>query len=139
MEIKFTVLGDPQGKDRPRAARRGSAVAIYTPRRTEEYERQIAQEYRAAARKYKFPDNAKLGMALEIYQSIPKHTSQVRRRLMLRGDIRPTKKPDIDNVTKVVMDALNGLAYTDDKFIVSCSAEKFYGEKPRVEVQIFEI
>lgn len=139
MEIKFTVLGDPQGKDRPRAARRGSAVLLYTPRKTEEYERQIAQEYRAAVKNFKFPDNAKLGMKLEIYQFIPKHTSQIRRRLMLRGDIRPTKKPDVDNVIKIVMDALNGLAYVDDRFIVSCSAEKFFSDEPRIEVRIFEI
>ena len=55
---------------------------------------------------------------------------------MLDGHIRSTKKPDCDNIAKIILDALNGLAYKDDKDIVSCLIEKWYGDEPRVEVYI---
>ena len=55
---------------------------------------------------------------------------------MVAGDIRPTKKPDFDNVTKAVCDALNGVAYDDDSQIVDAMARKFYSEQPRIEVII---
>ena len=46
-----------------------------------------------------------------------------------------TKKPDIDNVAKSVLDALNGLAFDDDSLIHDLQIIKRYtiGE-PRVEV-----
>lgn len=58
---------------------------------------------------------------------------------MIDKHIRPTKKPDLDNIMKCVTDALNEIAYQDDKQIVSASIEKYYSEEPRVEVAIMEI
>jgi Holliday junction resolvase RusA-like endonuclease len=58
---------------------------------------------------------------------------------MIAGTERPTKKPDIDNIEKIIFDALNGIAYNDDSQIVSCWADKFYSTVPRVEVVIYGI
>ena len=55
---------------------------------------------------------------------------------MLDGKILPAKKPDIDNVVKAVLDALNGVAYRDDTQVVELHVRKSYSEKPRVEVSI---
>lgn len=55
---------------------------------------------------------------------------------MVSGNIRPTHKPDFDNVTKAVCDALNGIAYSDDSQIVDAMERKFYSEQPRIEVII---
>lgn len=49
------------------------------------------------------------------------------------------KKPDIDNIAKVVCDALNGVAYKDDKQIVSLKLAKRYGSLPMVVIDINEI
>lgn len=57
---------------------------------------------------------------------------------MLLGHIRPAKKPDCDNVEKIICDALNGCAYKDDAQIVRCTVIKYYSETPRVEVDIQE-
>ncbi|WP_423739149.1 RusA family crossover junction endodeoxyribonuclease [Clostridium sporogenes] len=54
------------------------------------------------------------------------------------GIVRPTIKPDVDNIAKVILDSLNGLAYKDDKQIVTCGISKWYGEDPRVEVILEE-
>ena len=55
---------------------------------------------------------------------------------MLCGNIRPTKKPDCDNISKVICDALNGIAFHDDSMIVELAVEKFYSENPCVDVVI---
>lgn len=55
---------------------------------------------------------------------------------MIRGVFRPTKKPDADNIGKIVCDALNGLAYHDDAQVVDLHVRKFWYSEPRVEVII---
>ena len=58
---------------------------------------------------------------------------------MLEKKIRPTKKPDWDNVGKVICDSLNGIAYRDDAQVVDSMVRKFYSEDPKVVVTIEEI
>ena len=80
-----------------------------------------------------------LDIRIFAYYSIPKSTSKKKRELMLAGKIRPTKKPDFDNIAKIICDSLNGIAYQDDKLIVDGMFRKFYSEQPRVEVKILQI
>ena len=58
---------------------------------------------------------------------------------MRTGQLRPTKRPDMDNIVKIVADSLNKVAYHDDAQVVSTTIEKWYGTIPRVEVSISEI
>jgi Holliday junction resolvase RusA-like endonuclease len=55
---------------------------------------------------------------------------------MLAGEIKPTGRPDLDNVIKSILDALNGVAYSDDSAVISVTAEKRYAENPRVDVML---
>lgn len=55
---------------------------------------------------------------------------------MQDGYIRPTKKPDCDNIAKIICDALNGIAYYDDSQIVKIEVDKVYNETPGVDVVI---
>lgn len=70
---------------------------------------------------------------------IPGSASRKRRRDMLEGRELPTKKPDADNILKIILDALNGLAYADDKQVVWAECQKNYGEQPGVLVAVEEI
>lgn len=134
MRINFTVMGEPKGKGRPRFCRNtGHAI---TPKDTVNYETLVKMEYTQACGEQMFPDDAMLDMRIKAYYSIPKSASKKRHAAMLSGDIRPTKKPDMDNVIKIIADALNKIAYRDDTQIVDCQVRKFYSEKPRVEVMI---
>lgn len=134
MQINFTVMGEPKGKGRPRFCRNtGHAI---TPKDTVNYETLVKMEYTQACGEQMFPDDAMLDMRIKAYYSIPKSASKKRHAAMLSGDIRPTKKPDMDNVIKIIADALNKIAYRDDTQIVDCQVRKFYSEKPRVEVMI---
>lgn len=134
MEVKFTILGEPKGKGRPRFCRNtGHAI---TPKDTVNYETLVHMEYVAQCEEFRFPDDAMLDMRIKAYYSIPKSKSKKQRVAMLSGKIRPTKKPDMDNVVKIIADALNQVAYRDDTQIVDCQCRKFYSENPRVEVTI---
>ena len=53
---------------------------------------------------------------------------------MRSGIIRPTKKPDFDNIAKIICDALNGIAYKDDASIVSAIVEKYYADDDNPKV-----
>ena len=137
MKAKFTVLGEPQGKGRPRTVRlKTGASHTYTDDKTVLYENLIVTEYRQQCRKAKFPDNEMLDMRIIAYYAIPASASKKKQRQMESGEIRPIKKPDLDNVVKVVADALNAVAYRDDTQIVDCQIRKFYSTQPRIEVTI---
>lgn len=133
--IKLIIPGNPMGKQRPRVLKTG---ITYTPQQTVNYETLIKELY-AMEYKYQTPLEGPLAMKIKAYFQIPKSVSKVKATSMERGDIRPTKKPDSDNIIKIVADALNGLAYRDDSQIVSCSLEKYYSSVPRVQVEIEEI
>lgn len=138
--FSFTVPGEPQGKARARTwydARVGR-MASKTPENTVIYENLVKLCYQSAARNYHFPDDTPLRVEIRAYFSIAKRTARKWLPGMAAGLIRPTKKPDVDNITKAVLDALNKVAYKDDSAIVHFSIEKYYSDTPRVEVTIGE-
>lgn len=139
MVCKFVVLGEPVGKGRLRFRRAGEYMQRYSPARTVNYETLIKLEYHTQCEDYMFDANAALGMRIMAYKPIPKGTSKRKRVQMLDNHIRPTKKPDWDNVGKIVCDALNKVAFYDDSQIVDGSVIKCYSEQPRVEVEIWEV
>ena len=87
----------------------------------------------------KFEQGVSLKMNITAYFAVPKSTSKKKRAQMLKGSIRPTKKPDADNIAKVIADSLNGLAYHDDAQLVDVVVCKFYGENEGVAVEIQEV
>ena len=57
---------------------------------------------------------------------------------MLNNEISPTKKPDIDNVVKVVLDSMNKFAFKDDIQITCLNVEKRYSLEEKVKIKIEE-
>jgi len=136
--IKFTIPGEPKGKGRPKFSRQGKFVKTYTPETTVNYENWVKICFQEAKQE-KLADGFQLTATIKCYFGTPKSISKKNEELCLNGGLRPTKKPDIDNIAKIILDSLNGLAYADDKNIVTCNIEKWFGEEPRVEVEIKEI
>ena len=141
MILKFEVLGKPQGKAR---ARTGKGFA-FTPEKTVLYENLIKTEYQRQCGLHKFdtvPDS-KLKQPLEMHITaifeIPKSYTKGKRLAAEHNIIRPTVKPDGDNIAKVVCDALNGIAYIDDTQIVYLTIQKLYGGTAKVIVTISDI
>ena len=130
----FTVLGQPVAKGRPRVTKWGA----YTPEKTVNYENLVKWSYIEAHSKENLLERD-LSINIRFYFQIPKSTSKIKRILMNGGDIRPSKKPDIDNCIKSITDALNAIAYKDDSQIVEVHARKYYSDEPRTEVIIEEV
>ena len=142
--VTFMVPGPPVAKGRPRFGIRktkdgGSYVSVRTPDKTVIYENHVKLEYRDQTGGHRFRDDCMLEIEIEAYFSIPKSASKKKRAAMLTGDIRPTKKPDMDNILKAVADALNGIAYRDDSQIVRAIVDKYYDTAPRLIVTITEL
>ena len=133
--VSFTIPGAPVGKGRPRATRTGH---VYTPDTTVTYENLVKLMWQDTGAK-PFDADRQLAVKINAVYSIPKSVSNKRRAAMMEGTIRPTKKPDIDNVVKIICDALNGLAYHDDSQIVYLAVEKWYGAIPCVKVEVDEL
>ena len=131
---QLTIDGVPVAKGRPRLGRYGT----YTPKKTQEYEEYVKMCWLAKYGSIK-PSEQSLEVDIVFYLPIPKSVNKKKRAEMLDGKIKHTKKPDIDNLIKSVLDALNGLAYADDSQIIKVAAEKQYSEKPRTEIQISEV
>ena len=115
MIVNFTVPGEPKAKARPRMTTTGIA---YTPKKTVEYENWVKQCYLIEQKGKKLEGQIKAEIAA--YFTIPKSTSKKKRKKMTNYLIRPTKKPDTDNVAKIILDSLNSIAYDDDKQVVDC-------------------
>lgn len=135
MTVNFTVMGEPKGKGRPRFSNFGGVTRTYTPENTVIYENQVKIEYMQQSG-HRFSDTSELEMHIKAFFTIPKSTSKKKKAEMESGKIRPTKKPDVDNILKTIADSLNQIAYRDDAQIINCSVKKYYSEVPRVEVEI---
>lgn len=139
LTLKFTVLGDPQGKGRPRFYR-GRAV---TPKKTRYYELLVKYEaQQALEHMVQLPNfEAPCEVTIDAYYSIPKsYTKKQRHQIAESGSwvVRPGK-PDLDNIIKSVLDGMNGIVFRDDVQVVSLRAQKHWceGEElPRVDVKV---
>lgn len=132
--MKLTIQGKVQAKQRVRLGR----YSRYTPEQTKNYENWVKLSFINQYPNFKPLEN-ELEVSIKAYFEIPKSVSKKKREQMLNGNIRPIIKPDLDNIAKSVLDALNKLAYVDDKQIVFLEVEKFYDESPRVELMVEEI
>ena len=127
ISIKFTVYGKPQGKARPRFTCQGWA---YTPKQTADYEQQIRQAYISAGGQL-ISDTAPIIVCITAeFKKAKSNKMQT-----------PTLKPDTDNIAKIVCDALNGVAYHDDKQITSLTVDKVWADDgiEKVVVEIEEL
>lgn len=136
--IQFAVPGVPVPKQRPKFARRGRYVHAYTPQKTVDYEKLVADHARLAMAGVD-PLVGPVGVRLSIYLPIPKSWTKVRLKSYLEGKVLPRGKVDVDNVFKSVADAMNGIVYVDDAQVTDLSSCKRYSELPGVFVEVWPI
>jgi Holliday junction resolvase RusA-like endonuclease len=136
----FVILGEPKGKGRPRFSTVNGYVKTRTPEDTVNYENLVKLSYQKEFNGCPmYEQHEPLVMEIDAYYSIPKSTSKKKLEQMTQGKIRPTKKPDIDNMCKIIMDSLNKIAYYDDSQIVQATVNKYYSKTPRVHVRMYTL
>lgn len=134
MKLFFTINTNPFGKQRPRHNR--FTGTTYTPTETKEREAEIAWAYKSQCRGARFKSDEYIKLVVVAFFEIPKSFTAKDRQLIADGKKHPTVKPDWDNIGKLVADALNGIAYDDDKSIVDARVIKVYADKPRIDVYL---
>lgn len=137
MIIKFTVYGEPVAQGRPKASTQGGFVRMYDPKKSrdfKDYVRLVASEHAPSSLLL-----GEVGMLINIFRPIPKNFSKKKAALAEAGKIRPTTKPDTDNYTKGVKDALKSVIWKDDSQVVDEFARKWYSSRPRIEVKIMDL
>lgn len=119
--ISLTLPIHPVAWGRVKRGRYGQA---YVPPKTARYERDVARLLRSA---WKGPAlEGALKVSLTFFLAKPKRCKRA----------HPAVRPDLDNFSKGVLDAGNGILWADDGQIVECVAAKAYGEPPRVEMVV---
>lgn len=132
--IRLVIPGKPLGKQRPRVLKNG---ITYTPKETVDYEALIKQLY--ITQYFQKRLSGQLRIIITAYFPVPASAPKKIKEAMQNGGIRPGVKPDWDNIGKIVTDALNNLAYHDDKQIVEATVRKYYSDEPRVEIELEEV
>ena len=135
ISLSFTIPGAPRGKGRPRATRFGKGVRLYTDAKTASYEGLVALAAQTALAG-RDPMSGPLCISVLVKLAVPQSASRKAREAMLSGAQPPTKKPDLDNIVKAVLDGCNGVAFGDDAQVCWINAGKIYGERPGVDVII---
>lgn len=133
--IRFSVPGEPVGKGRPRFTKNGHA---YTPSKTRLYE-DFVKGKAYIAMEHKKPLTGPISLFVRAFFPIPKYFNRSMREKALSGELFHTKKPDWDNVGKIVSDALNGIVYHDDAVVASAEVVKLYSDFPRVEICVKQL
>lgn len=137
--MKLEILGKPMGKQRPRLGKFGT----YTPQKTANYETLIKYSFTQKYPNFK-PYESELKAKITAIFEVPKSYSKKKREALLpisgieNSGAGYIHKPDCDNIAKIVLDALNGLAYKDDSQITALLVFKEYGEQAKVIVEVEE-
>ena len=137
MKLKYEIEIEESitGKARPRM--NTYTGRAYTPTKTKNYEYLVRQIFVYKYPQYK-PIEGRVTMTIIAYFEIPKSTSKKKEAEMLANIISPTKKPDADNIVKIVLDAMNKFAFKDDTQVTKLEIEKKYSRTPRIYVKIEE-
>lgn len=129
MRIEFDVFGRPQGKQRPRMTRLGT---VYTPKVTKDYERLVKQSFEKVKPDGWTPIESAVMVTIEAYFIQAKSNK----------DKYCTIKPDIDNISKAILDGIQGNdgVILDDKAVTAIITKKFWGviDKVRVTIETME-
>jgi len=128
--ISIVVYGSPKALKRHRIFRVGGSLRAYDPSRGDKSDF-IMQIIKCRPPE---PLNGKLALSFKFYMPIPKCFPKRLRREGL--DVPHVKKPDLDNLIKFCLDAMNNLIYRDDSQIYRIEAVKLYSEKPRTVIEI---
>jgi len=128
---QYEIIQPPK----PQLQTRKGLNGFYDP--SKEYKKTIIWQIRPHAPTK--PLEGPIALYLTFYVPIPACTSAKNKRKMLLGEIKPNKRPDIDNFAYIVTNALKTIVYEDDGQICDMILSKRYGEIPKTVIKVCEI
>lgn len=138
MEIKLTVLGEPHAQMRHKTYKRGTFTGAYDPSKDIKKDFLMTVQNSAPDEPITLP----IMLSVQFYFGRPKSHYKTGKNSTMLKDGCPewhTSRKDIDNLQKLIFDALNGIFWKDDAQICWVEAQKKYSEKPRTEITIITL
>lgn len=132
-KYKFEIIGKPIGKGRPRLGK----YSTYTPKKTADYEKLVKWTFTNKFKNFKKIEGPVKAKIIAVFEPAPSLSKKKKEELLHK--INYTKKPDADNIAKIILDSLNGLAYKDDNQVTALLVLKDYGIENKVIVELEEI
>lgn len=140
MKLTFTIPGEPTAQGRPRFSTHGGFVKAYDPEKSRNYKAYVKLLASEAMQNIGLTlTELPLGVEIITDVGIPASKSKKFKEQALNGLQLPIKKPDVDNVAKIILDSISGIVYKDDKQIVKLTVSKKYSDIPKVEVKIYNV
>ena len=136
--IDFIVPGTTVGKGRPRFVKRGNYTHTYTPEATASYEN-LVKVRAMEAMKGREPFSGPVSCRIELAVIPPASWSNKKQMAALAGELFPTTKPDLDNVLKLILDAMNEVVYKDDKQVCMVRVVKRYGVTALAQIVVMDM
>lgn len=134
-KYRIVVRGRAIPKKAPKFSRRGFAYTDKDSRAYEEHARLAAQMVMADDP----PMSEPLMVRIEVELIVPASWSKKKRAGAMNGIVAPTKRPDVDNLAKLALDACNGIVWLDDAQICALSVVKKYSNTPRSTILVRRI
>jgi Holliday junction resolvase RusA-like endonuclease len=134
--VNFSIDANPVPKGRPRFRRTKTFITTYTPKKTLDFEELVRKQSKEAMGPTDLLETP-ISVYLYFRLPIPQSYSKKRKEACLSG-FRHTKRPDLDNLIKTVLDGMNGMIYKDDSQITSLHCTKVYSNVPGVNILIKE-
>lgn len=140
-DVLIVLPGSPRGKGRPRVRvvtprRGGSFPTFYNDPQTVSYERALAITAKAAMRGKPLLQGA-VRIHINALFRPPSSWTPSKQANALGGLVKPTGKPDFDNIAKIGCDALKNIVWADDAQVVDARVIKSYADKPLLEIGIW--
>jgi Holliday junction resolvase RusA-like endonuclease len=127
----------PSPKERPRMAKGGQ---VYNTQRTAKAEKDIRFLIQSEVSKKQIHITDKpVIVKIRFNYEYPKKLSQEKRLLADLEMLYKSTRPDLDNLAKLVLDAMNGLIYFDDGQVCKLVCEKRYSKQEGIELKVMEI
>jgi Holliday junction resolvase RusA-like endonuclease len=140
-KVKFTIPGEPIAQGRPRFSTHGGFARAYDPKKSRDGKSVVKLCARDAVEESGITEPLNGPLVMKIQFGIPLPKSAYRKRTPVTRAWR-TKKPDLDNLVKLVKDACSGVIYLDDNQIARIVAEKItcgQDEPPYTKVLFAEL
>lgn len=139
--IQFHVPGEVRGQSRPRATIRAGHAAVYESAEDRSYKGLIQHYAMEAMEKNGYsspvePDPSGFSVGVTVYMKFPQSFSRKRRERGFRLLLRPYRKPDVDNVAKIFLDAMNSVVYPDDRMVTQLHVAKVFSDIDSVYVTV---
>lgn len=141
--IAFKLPGEPKGKGRPRAVAKirilpsgqpEAYVQLVTPADTREEEARLRAAFRRAHPDHR-PWSGPVLLRFTAVFETPKGFNRKLKEAAARGELYAIKRPDKDNIEKLITDALNGVAFRDDQQVMGGGVKR-YGSPARLEISL---